>query len=147
MKNQRNLIVLKVIRFYHKFQFEESINLFHRTFHIHATKEQLENLRKSKDASQIDGLISEILAQSEFGTLQLVREYTNDVVDTLWKRIPTWDSNILPRSKTVFINFIFIVSAYFVCRRFNFSFLVTILFASIYFLYEYLDYECHQVIG
>lgn len=130
----------------HKFQFEKSTNFFHRTIHIHATKEQLENLKKTMDAKKIDGLISDILAQTEFGTLQLIQEYAIDIIDTIWNQFPIWNANILPRSQTVFTNFTLFVIAYFVCRRYNMSFLIAVFFASIYFLYEYLDYECHQVI-
>lgn len=111
--------------------------------HIHVTKQQLDNLRKSKDITHIDGLISDILSQTQFGTVQLVKEFTIDVVTTIWDRFPTFD--YLPRSKPILINFSLLVLSYFLCRRYNVSFLIAIFFTTLYFLYEYLDYECHKV--
>lgn len=119
----------------------------YRTVHIHATKSQFEMLRDLRDPRHIDGLLSEILAQTSFGTIQLVKEYTLDLSAALWKNIPDIpDVRMLVRSRSILINFLLLVAMYFMCRRFKISYLVAMAFAGAYCLYEYLDYECHKVI-
>lgn len=117
----------------------------------------MELLRKSKDPIYIDGLISEILSQTQFGTVQLVKEYTVDVATTIWRHLPSLPSlptmtsfsdinfNALPRSRPIFINFVILVFTYFLCRRFRVNYFIVVFFAVFYFLYEYLDNECHRV--
>lgn len=125
--------------------------------HIHITKEQMEKLKKSTDPIYMDGLISEVLAQTDFGTIQLVKEYTVDVTSTIWDGMPSLPSlpslpdmsdinfNALPRSRPILINFTLLVLTFFVCRRFGINYLIVIFFALVYCLYEYLDNECHRV--
>lgn len=136
------------------FQFDESTNYLYRTVHIHITKEQLDELKKSKDPIFIDGLISKILAQTEFGTVQLVKEYTVDLAQTIWSHVPSlWsipnDSdfifNSLPRSRPILINFAVVILTYLLCRRFHINYFVVVFFGFAYCLYEYLDAECHNV--
>lgn len=139
------------------FQFDESTNYLYRTVHIHITKEQLEKLKKSNDPIYIDGLVSEILAQTEFGTVQLVKEYSVDIAAAIWENIPILPSlkeipslseinfNALPRSRPILINFVALVLSYVLCRRYGINYLIFLLFVFIYCLYEYLDYECHRV--
>lgn len=117
----------------------------------------MELLRKSKDPIYIDGLISEILSQTQFGTVQLVKEYTVDVATAIWRHLPSLPSlptmtsfsdinfNALPRSRPIFINFVILVFTYFLCRRFRVNYFIVVFFAVFYFLYEYLDNECHRV--
>lgn len=114
----------------------------------------MDELKKSRDPIVIDGLISKILAQTEFGTVQLVKEFTVDIAQTIWEHMPSlWsiptDSDIifnsLPRSRPIFINFAVIVLTYLVCRRFHINYLAVVFFGLTYFLYEYLDAECHNV--
>lgn len=139
--------------FCEKNQLDESTNYLYRTVHIHITQAQLDELRKSNDPIIIDGLISKILAQTEFGTIQLVKEYTVDMATTIWSHLPSFkiptDSefifNTLPRSRPIFINFAVIVLTYFLCRRFHINYFVVVFFGLAYCLYEYLDAECHKV--
>lgn len=111
----------------------------------------MEKLKNSEDPLYIDGLVSEILAQTEFGTVQLVKEYTVDVASAIWEHIPPLPSiseinfNALPRSRSIFINIGVMVLTYLVCRRYGINYLVFIFFAFVYCLYEYLDNECHRV--
>lgn len=140
-----------------EFQFDESTNYLYRTVHIHITKEQLDELKKSKDPIFVDGLISKILAQTEFGTVQLVKEYTVDLAQTIWSHVPSisnlWsitnDSdfifNSLPRSRPILINFAVVILTYLLCRRYHINYLVVVFFGLTYFLYEYLDSECRNV--
>lgn len=104
-------------------------------------------LRESRDPRYVDGLVSEVLAQTSFGTVQLVKEYSVDLAAELWKRmpnVPDVDVRAVVRSRSIFINVLLLVVIYFTCRRYNISYLVTLLFAGVYCLYEYLDYECHR---
>lgn len=129
----------------------------YRNVHIHITKEQFEKLQKSNDPAYIDGVVSEVLAQTEFGTVQLVKEYTTDVITSIWSHMPKLPSfssmpaiddinfNTLPRSRSIFINFIVVVLSFFACRHFKIPYLVFVFFATVYFLYEYLDSECQRV--
>lgn len=114
----------------------------------------MDKLKKSKDPTYIDGLLSEVLAQTEFGTMQLVKEYTMDITTTIWNHVPKlWsiptDSefifNSLPRSRPIFINFAIIVLTYLLCRRFHINYAAVVFFGLAYCLYEYLDTECHNV--
>lgn len=101
--------------------------------------------------------MSEILAQTEFGTVQLVKEYTMDVATTIWNHIPSLPSleeipslseinfNALPRSRPIIINFMILVLSYILCRRYGVNYLIFLFFVFVYCLYEYLDYECHRV--
>lgn len=118
----------------------------YRTVHIHVTKEQLELLSQlnSRDPIYIDGLLSEVLAQTSFGTMQLVKEYSVDLAAELWKNIPNVPE-IDFRSRSIYVNVLLLVFMYFVCRRFNISYMVALAFSGVYCLYEYLDYECHKV--
>lgn len=112
------------------------------------TKEQLELLSDSRDSRYIDGLISDVLAQTSFGTMQLVKEYSVDLAVELWKHVPDLsnvDFRNVVRSRSVFINVLLLVALYFTCRRYNISYMVTLAFAGVYCLYEFLDYECHKV--
>lgn len=118
------------------------------------TKEQLDKLKTSSDPIFIDGLVSEILSQTQFGTIQLVKEYTVDVASTIWNHIPSLPSipsvseinfNDLPRTRPILINVIILVLTYFLCRRYQINFLIAIFFGLVYCLYEYLDAECHRV--
>lgn len=116
--------------------------------HIHATEEQLKMLLESKNPVQIDGILSEVLSQTHFGTVQLVKEYTVDITAEIWKNIPplpTISFQTLPQSKSVLINSSILLVLYLLCRRYNISYFVVLAFAAFYFLYEYLDYECHKV--
>lgn len=120
----------------------------YRTVHIHVTEEQLALLRESRDPIHIDGLISHVLAQTNFGTMQLVKEYSLDLSAQLWKHMPTIldiDFQHVVRSRSIIINFLLLVAIYFLCRRYNISYLVALAFAGAYCLYQYLDYECHKV--
>lgn len=128
-------------------QLDESSNYLYRTVHIHATDEQLQKLFKFSDADDLDGIVAEILSQSNFGTFQLIKELTNDVTTVVWNRMPSFSLDVPPRTKEITINFMLLVFAYIACRRFKINFAIVIVFALGYFLYEYLDYECHQVIG
>lgn len=92
----------------------------------------------------IDGMLAEILAQSNFGTTQLIKEYTREVTSTIWDSL-SFSFDMPSRTKDITINFVLLVFAYIVCRRFGINFLVVIIFGVGYFLYEYLDYECHKV--
>lgn len=92
----------------------------------------------------IDGMLAEILAQSNFGTTQLIKEYTMEVTSTVWDSL-SFSFDIPSRTKETTINFALIVFAYIVCRRFGINFLVVLIFGVGYLLYEYLDYECHKV--
>lgn len=117
----------------------------------------MEKLDASTDPIFIDGLVSEILAQTEFGTVQLVKEYTIDVATKVWNHMPSLPSmpsfsdmsdinfNALPRSRPILINFIVLVLTYCLCRRYGINFLVVLFFGLLYGLYEYLDTECHKV--
>lgn len=98
--------------------------------------------------------MSEILSQTQFGTMHLVKEYTVDVASTIWNSLPSLPSipslseinfNALPRSRPILINVTILVLTYFVCRRYKINFLIAIFFGIIYCLYEYLDAECHRV--
>lgn len=115
------------------------------------TQKQLDQLKASNDPIFVDGLISEILSQTEFGTVQLVKEFTVDIVSTVWDHSPSLPSisninfNALPRSRPILINFVMMILTYFVCRRFRINYLIVVFFAIVYFLYEYLDNECHRV--
>lgn len=122
--------------------------------HIHITKEQMERLKKSDDPVYMDGVISDVLAQTDFGTIQLVKEYTVDVTSTIWDRLPSLPSlpdmseinfNTFPRSRPILINFTILLLTFFACRRFGISYFIVIFFALVYCLYEYLDNECHRV--
>lgn len=123
----------------------------YRTVHIHITKEQLEKLKKMTDPIHIDGLVSEVLAQTEFGTIQLVKEYTVDVASNIWNHLPEWppiseiNFNALPSSRPILINFTLMVITYFLCRRYRINYLLILFFVLVYCLYEYLDNECHRV--
>lgn len=109
------------------------------------------------DPVYVDGLVSEILSQTDFGTVQLVKEFTVDIATNIRNHlgslpslpsIPTLSEinfNALPRSRQILINFIMMVLTYFVCRRYRINYLIFLFFAFIYFLYEYLDNECHRV--
>lgn len=125
-------------------QYDEATGFLYRTVHIHVSKEQLEVLRESRDPRHVDGLLSEVLAQTSFGTVQLVKEYSIDLAAELWRRMPNMDVRAVVRSRSICINVLLLVAIYFTCRRYNISYMVTLLFAAIYCLYEYLDYECHR---
>lgn len=123
-------------------QKDDSSKYFYRTLHIHVTEEQLEKLSKLADAEDIDDLVAEILAQTKFGTFQIVKEYTVDVLQMIR---PAFEFEIPSRTKYLIMNFTLLLITYAVCRHFNVSFLLVIFFTAAYFLYEYLDYECHKV--
>lgn len=101
-------------------------------------------LHKLTSPDDIDSMLAEILAQSNFGTTQLIKEYTREVTSTIWDSL-SFSFDIPSRTKDITINFALLVFAYIVCRRFGINFLVVIIFGMGYFLYEYLDYECHKV--
>lgn len=115
----------------------------------------MEKLQKSSDPVYIDGLMSEVLAQTEFGTVQLVKEYTIDVATTIWEHMPSLQDmpsslseinfNALPRSRPILINFLVMIISFVLCRRYGINYLIFLLFVLMYCLYEYLDYECHRV--
>lgn len=126
-------------------QRDDSSKYFYRSVHIHATEEQLTKLDKLSDPNDIDGMLAEILAQSNFGTKQLVKEHTLNVpAVSVWSKF-SFGYDIPPRTRQITINFALLVFAYIVCRRCGINFLVVIVFGLGYFLYEYLDYECHKV--
>lgn len=133
------------------FQFDASTNFYHRTIHIHITKEQLKQFQKTNNPAYIDGLLSEVLSQNEFGTVQLVKEYTVDVAAVIWEKMPALPSisemnfSLLPRSRPIFINFSLMIVMYFVCRRFGINYLIVVFFILTFCLYEYLDNECQRV--
>lgn len=116
--------------------------------HIHVTEEQLTKLKNAKDSDEIDAIIPQILAQTNFGTIQLVKEAALDVASTLFKAIPSFDISFEIPSRTIeiTINFALLVGGYVFCRRYGIRFMIVIVFACIYFLYLYLDYECRKVI-
>lgn len=89
-------------------------------------------------------MLAEILAQSNFGVTQLIKEYTMEVTSTVWDKI-SFSMDIPPRTKQITINFALLVFAYIACRRVGINFMLVIAFGVLYFLYEYLDYECHKV--
>lgn len=137
-----------------QFRLDESTNYLYRTVHIHITKEQMDELQKSDDPMIIDGLLSKILAQTEFGTIQLVKEYVVDITANIWNHMPPLEwpftshsdhiFDILPRSRPIFINFAVVILTYLLCRRFRINYLVVAFFGLAYYLYEYLDDECHK---
>lgn len=111
----------------------------------------MQKFKKLTKPSEIDGLTSEILSQSKFGTLQAVREYTADVWNT-WKQRLTFDfdwSNIQVEIPRITIDNIAKLFAFFgaflICRRFNISFVFVMISAGLYFLYLHLDFECRKV--
>lgn len=115
----------------------------------------MDELHSAHDPMIIDGLLSKILAQTEFGTMQLVKEYTVDIATTIWNHLPPFqwtiptDSehifNSLPRSRPIFINFAIVILTYLLCRRFHINYLVVAFFGLFYCLYQYLDAECQNV--
>lgn len=125
-------------------QRDDSSEFLYRSIHIHATEKQLLKLQKLTNPDDIDGMLSEILAQSNFGMTQLIKEYALEVTSTIWGNL-SFGIDVPPRTKEITINFALLVFTYIVCRRFGISFMVVILFGVGYFLYEYLDYECHKV--
>lgn len=111
--------------------------------HIHATDEQLEQLKKLNDPDEIDSYIAEILAQTNFGTMQLIKEASMDVASTLYKALPSFE--IPSRTIEITINFALFVVGYILCRKYGINFIVVIVFSVLYFVYMYLDYECRKV--
>lgn len=134
-------------------QLDESTNYLYRTVHIHITEEQMNALKQTQDPIIIDGLLSQIFAQTEFGTVQLVKEFSMDIAKAIWNGVSKWsnpiDSDIifssLPRSRSILINFSIIICTYFLCRRYGINYLVVVFFGLVYCLYAYLDAECHNV--
>lgn len=131
------------IKFY-PLQWDESSKYMYRSIHIHATEEQLEKLHTLSKPDNIDGLLEEILSQSDFGMTQLIKEYTMDISSTIANHF-SFNFDIPPRTKQISINFALLVIVYIICRRLRINFVVVIVFSVAYFLYEYLDYECHKV--
>lgn len=117
--------------------------------HIHATEQQLLKLEKLSDPNDIDELLAEILAQTNFGTIQLVKEATYDAASALFRAIPSFDISFDIPSRTIeiTINFALLVGGYILCRKYGINFLIVVVFAAIYFLYMYLDYECQKVVS
>lgn len=126
-----------------QFQYDDSSKFSYRTMHIHATDKQLSKLERMSDPNDIDEYIAEILSQTNFGTIQLVKEATYDVASAIYNAMP----HIEIPAKTIEIatNFAFLVAGYVVCRQFGVNFAIVLIFAAIYFLYQYLDYECRKV--
>lgn len=89
-------------------------------------------------------MLAEILQQSNFGTIQLVKEYTKEITSTFWSNMSI-NLGIPSRTRVIVTNFALLVFTYLACRRFNINFMVAIAFTITYFLYEYLDYGCHKV--
>lgn len=125
-------------------QKDESSKYMHRSVHIHATEAQLEKLFKLSKPNDIDGLLAEILVQSNFGMTQLIKEYTIGVSSTAWDGLP-FAFDIPPRTREITFNFALLVLTYIICRRLRINFMLVIIFGLVYILYEYLDYECHKV--
>lgn len=134
----------KLIESFTHFQQDDSSSFLYRSVHIHATEEQLLKLHKLADPDEIDGMLAEILSQSNFGATQLIKEYTMEATSSIWDNI-SFSFDIPPRTKEITTNFALLVFAYIVCRRYGINFMVVITFGVGYLLYEYLDYECHKV--
>lgn len=124
---------------------------YHRTINIHISEEQLQRFTKLTKPSEIDDLISEILSQSKFGTMQALREFTADVWLT-WKRRLTFDfdwpdiSMETPRiTVDNVVKLIVFAGILFVCRRYNISVFYVFASGALYFLYLHLDFECRKV--
>lgn len=113
--------------------------------HIHATEKQLSQLESLTDPKDIDGLIAEILAQTNFGTLQLVKEATLDAAATVFNALPTFNIEIPSRTVELMINFSLLIAGFIACRRLGVNFVIVCFFVAIYLLYEFLDYECRKV--
>lgn len=137
-----------------QFQIEEADGFYHRTIHIHVTEAQLQKLTKLTRSNELDGVISDILAQSEFGTLHAIKELAVDVFSE-WKRRFTFDFehfDWIELQKDIpvitFDNVLKLIAfgaAYFVCRRFGVNFGIVVVGAGLYFLYLHLDFECRKV--
>lgn len=115
--------------------------------HIHATEEQLLKLEKLSDPNDIDELLADILAQTNFGTMQLVKEATYDAASAVFRAIPLFNIAIPSRTIELTINFALLVGGYILCRKYGVNFLIVVVFATIYLLYLYLDYECQKVVS
>lgn len=123
-------------------QFDKSSKIYYRSLHLHINEQQMDRFDKMTDVHDMDQLLSEVLYQSRSGTFELFQEmYLN------WRDTFTWYWQLILSSRQVVIGlqFAVFVLVWFASRKFKFRFSVVALFFVLFYLYSFLDAECHRV--
>lgn len=94
------------------------------------------------DVHDMDQLIAEVLYQSRSGTFELLQEMYLTWKDLL---LLYWELIMSSRQFVIGIQFAGFVLIWFASRKFKFSFAVVGLFFVLFYLYSFLDAECHRV--
>lgn len=123
-------------------QFDESSKTFSRSLHLHINEEQLRRFEEMTDVHDMDQLISEVLSQSRSGMFELFQEMYLTWKDLL---ILYWDRIMSSRQIVIGLQFAGFVLIWFASRKFKFSFSVVGLLFVLFYLYSFLDSECHRV--
>lgn len=94
------------------------------------------------DVHDMDQLIAEVLYQSRSGTFELFQE-----MYLTWKDMLILYGELIMSSRQMVIGMQFagFVLLWFASRKFKFSFTVVGLFFVLFYLYSFLDSECHRV--
>ncbi len=102
----------------------------------------MDRFDKMTDVHDMDQLIAEVLYQSRSGTYELFKE-----MYLTWKDMFAlyWGMLVSSRQIVLAIQFASIVLIWFACRRFKLSFSVFGLLFVLFYLYSFLDSECHRV--
>ncbi|XP_037029161.1 uncharacterized protein LOC119069228 [Bradysia coprophila] len=122
-------------------KFEESSRTYYRSLHLHVSEEQMNRFDKMTDVHDMDQLIAEVLHQSRSGTYELFKE-----MYLTWKDVflGYWQLVMSSRQFVIGIQFAGFVLIWFASRRFRFSFSVVGTFFVLFYLYSFLDSECHR---
>lgn len=94
------------------------------------------------DVHDMDQLLAEVLYQSRSGTFELFQEMYLTWKDTF---ILYWEWIMSQRQVVIGIQFAGLVLIWFASRKFKFSFSVVGVFFVLFYLYSFLDSECHRV--
>lgn len=123
-------------------QFDKSSRIFYRSLHLHINEEQMKRFDEMTDAHDMDQLIAEVLYQSKSGTYELFQE-----MYLTWKDmfLLYWELIMSSRQVVIGIQFACFVLIWFASRKFKFSFSVVGVFFLLFYLYSFLDSECHRV--
>lgn len=125
-----------------RLQFDKSSRIFYRSLHLHINEEQMNRFHEMTDVHDMDQLIAEVLHQSRSGTYELFQEMYLTWKDLL---ILYWEWIMSSRQIVIGIQFAGFVLIWFASRKFKFSLSVVGFFFVLFYLYSFLDSECHRV--
>lgn len=102
----------------------------------------MDRFDKMTDTHDMDQLVAEVLYQSRSGAFELFQEMYLTWRDTL---ISYWEMIMSSRQVVLGMQFAGFILIWFASRKFKFSFSVVGLFFVLFYVYSFLDAECHRV--